>query len=574
MEKIELLLVNSYAPRQRIASDAALENGLAIIRTFLEEKGYSVDIIDDQRVTAMENGVPQWCLNLLRYLVDIQMKVYNKQMNILWMLLLFFAWPFQALSLYYRLEFMDNRIEDIITMIKDKKIAVLGIKVWYGDAFTWSKALAERVRKACPDTLIVAGGPQVKVYGEYMLKDEVFDVVIMGPGEEALAKILDLQRIFKNKMELLIAFHKEFDHKLVKMGTYSLEKANNYRKLFVTPKYRAEDLKGKIFFHTLVDGFGCSWNQCNFCSHTRQNDKYYSRSINEIVDEIEFMTEQGISFFRFSSSETPIEHGKKIAEEILKRNLNVNFSMFARAVRVTPELFDAYSTMIKAGLRAVFMGGETGHDLINEKVMNKGIRSKDVVDTINCIKLASEKVGANCRIGLSLIYPCPVIEDVSLDEVFEEDMRLIQEANPDTVIVNPPVIFPETKWMERAAEFGFIAEPTFVTNFMKYEYSIYKPMELWDELGYSLQGMSSSELLKETSRLRKEVVKLGIPTDISDEYLMMTEAVGYRSRLDLLQFKSKSLQDIMSGSTKYMAALIEKINQKSRQMALQGRIKE
>ncbi len=153
-------------------------------------------------------------------------------------------------------------------------------------------------------------------------------------------------------------------------------------------------------------------------------------------------------------------------------------------------------------------------------------------------------------------------------------MRLIQEANPDTVIVNPPVIFPETKWMERAAEFGFIAEPTFVTNFMKYEYSIYKPMELWDELGYSLQGMSSSELLKETSRLRKEVVKLGIPTDISDEYLMMTEAVGYRSRLDLLQFKSRSLQDIMSGSTKYMAALIEKINQKSRQMALQGRSKE
>jgi len=206
--------------------------------------------------------------------------------------------------------------------------------------------------------------------------------------------------------------------------------------------------------------------------------------------------------------------------------------------------------------------------------MNKGIRSKDVVDTINCIKLASEKVGANCRIGLSLIYPCPIIEGISLAEVFEEDMRLIQEANPDTVIVNPPVMFPGTKWMERAAEFGFVAEPTFVTNFMKYEYSIYKPMELWDDLGYSLQGMSSAKLLKETSRLRKEVVKLGIPTDISDEYLMMTEAVGYRSRLDLLQFKSKSLQDIMSGSTKYMAALIEKINQKSRQMALQGRIKE
>lgn len=279
------------------------------------------------------------------------------------------------------------------------------------------------------------------------------------------------------------------------------------------------------------------------------------------------LSQQGIAFFRFSSSETPLEHGRKIAEEILKKDLNINFSMFARAVKVTPRVYDTYRLMISAGLRAVFIGGETGHDYINEKIMNKGVTKKDLIDTINCIKLAADEAGKNCKVGLSLIYPCPVTDGITIEDVFQENMMLIKSANPDTVIVNPPGVFPKTQWMEKADQYGFSVKPDFVANFMRYEYSIYKPTELWKDLGYSLQGMSSADLLKETGRLRAEVLNLGIPTDISDEYLMMTEAIGYTTRQDLLKFKSRSLHDIMSGSSKYMREIVEKINERSRQMA-------
>ena len=64
--KIDLLLVNSMAPRQRIASDAALENSLAILRTYLEDKAYQVEVVDEQRISGPEAGVPAWCLKLLR----------------------------------------------------------------------------------------------------------------------------------------------------------------------------------------------------------------------------------------------------------------------------------------------------------------------------------------------------------------------------------------------------------------------------------------------------------------------------------------------------------------------------
>lgn len=568
--KLDILLVNSIARRQRIASDAALENGLAILRTYLENNGCAVEVVDDQRITAVENGVPQWCLKLLRHMVNMQTKIYNRRQKLLWFIVMLLTWPIQALSLHYRDVYTRSRIEDIINIIREKNIDFLGVKIWYGEAFTWSKLLASRVRETCPNTVIIAGGPHVKVYGEELLSNSKFDLAIMGPGEQVLEEMIELRKTVKNRQEFLAAYQsKNGGTKLIKAGIYN-ENAVADDIPFTTPNYRTADLQGKIYFHTLVDGYGCSWNRCSFCSHTRQIKPYYSRSAEDIAEEIQALSRQGISFFRFSSSETPYWHGKKIAEEILKKGLNINFSMFARAVKVTPKVFEAYRTMIRAGLRAIFIGGETGHDYINETVMNKGVKRKDLIDTINCIKLASLDVGQNCKIGLSLIYPCPVTENVTLNDVFRENIYLINHANPDTVIVNPPGVFPKTKWMENAHEYGFSIDPDFVAKFMEYEYSIYKPTELWKDLGYSLQGMTSSDLLKETSRLRNEILSMGIPTDISDEYLMMTQAIGYTTRQDLLKFKSRSLQDIISGSSQYISSIMEKINKQSRHMAAES----
>ncbi len=568
--KLDILLVNSMAPRQRIASDAALENGLATLRTYLEDKDFRVDIIDEQRISATEAGVPRWCLKLLQLIVRLQMKAYRKG-RYLWLILMLIGWPIQALSMHYRNQYLSRKIDDIIQTLRDNNIHLLGIKVWYGDSFKWSKLLAAKVKAACPEVIIIAGGPQIKVYGEHIFHETDFDVAIMGPGEEILEKMIVLDRQVSSKSEFLHRFHAEIDQsRLAKAGIFQCmdDVAENQEHKYqpTIPRYRAVDLEDKLLFHTLVDGFGCTWNKCNFCSHTRQAF-YQPRPVQEIVKEFELMSRQGIGFFRFSSSETPVEHGKNIAQAILEKGLSVNYSMFIRAVKVTPEVYNAYCLMIQSGLRAVFMGGETGHDLINETVMNKGIHKKELADTINCIRLAATAVGKSCRIGLSLIYPTPVVDGVTLQDVFEENMRLIQETLPDTVIVNPPAVFPKTSWMNNANAFGFSITPDFVYNMMQYEYSTYKPVELWGNLGFSLQGKTTPEIIKETGRLRTAIATLGIPTDISDECLMMTEAIGYTTKADLLQFKNESLQDIMSGSNRYMREVIEKINTQGRRMA-------
>ncbi|SDD46864.1 hypothetical protein SPACI_025940 [Sporomusa acidovorans DSM 3132] len=569
--KLDILLVNSMAPRQRIASDAALENSLATLRTYLEDKDFRAEIIDEQRISATEAGVPQWCLKLLQLIVRLQMKAYRLKVRFFWLILMLIGWPIQALSMHYRNQYLNGKIDDISQTVRDNNIHLLGIKVWYGDAFKWSKLLAAKVKSACPEVIIIAGGPQIKVYGEHVLHDTDFDVAIMGPGEEILEEMIVLDRQVNSKSEFLHRFHAEISQsRLVKSGIFQCGEAaatqQEQRYQHIIPRYRTVDLADKLLFHTLVDGVGCTWNKCNFCSHTRQAF-YQPRPVQEIVKEFELMSRQGIGFFRFSSSETPVEHGRNIAQAILEKGLTVNYSMFVRGVKVTPEVYDAYCLLIQSGLRAVFMGGETGHDLINEKVMNKGIHQKELVDTINCIRLAATAVGKSCRIGLSLIYPTPVVDGVTLQDVFEENIRLIQATVPDTVIVNPPAVFPETNWMNNAVAFGFSIAPDFVYNLMQYEYSTYKPVELWGNLGFALQGKTTPELIKETGRLRSAITAMGIPTDISDECLMMTEATGYTTKADLLQFKNESLQDIMSGSNRYMREVIEKINAQGRRMA-------
>lgn len=568
---LDILLVNSFAPRQRISSDAGLENGLAIIRTYLTERGFQAEVLDEQRISSVEQGVPAWCVGLLRWMTKIQIKAYQSRITFLHSLLFFVNWPLQALSMYSRKQYMEKLIEDIVVNIKENNILVIGIKVWYGDAFVWSRQLAARVQAECPDTVVIAGGPQVKVYGEAVLAGAEFDLAIMGPGEIVLEQLLTLRQQAADKQEFMqTVLSKVSNTRLIAAWGYFEEQAASKQvdayKLTVA-QYRQVDMDNKIFFHTLVDGFGCSWKKCNFCTHTRQRMTYQTRPVAEIIAEMKAMTEQGIGFFRFSSSETPLYHGKQIAQAILDAGLKVNYSMFKRPEQMSAESYEAYKLMIQSGLRAVFMGGETGNNAINEQVMNKGVLRKEIVDTIHCIKLAAQAVGESCRIGLSLIYPSPVVAGVELADIYAANISLIQETLPDTVIVNPPIIFPATQWFEHAEQFGFTIGEDYVRKLMQYEYSIYKPAELWEKLNYTLNGMSNLELLKETGKLRKAVADMGIPTDISDEYLMMTEAIGYKSKFDLLQFKKNSLLDIMTGSASYATELGKKINEYGRLLA-------
>jgi hypothetical protein len=224
--------------------------------------------------------------------------------------------------------------------------------------------------------------------------------------------------------------------------------------------------------------------------------------------------------------------------------------------------------MIHSGMRAVFMGGETGNDWVNEHVMNKGITSEDIRWTIRALREAEKKAGVRIYISLAYIYPTPTLGKLTLDEIFKDNLQLVRDTQPDSVMVSPPSPFKQSAWYKKRNHFGFDLDANFVQELIAYEYILYKPAELWQDIGITLDGMNFKTIMKECGRMRKAIESEGIETDVSDEHFMMQIATGYTQRRK--EFKRQSLLDIISGDYRWTEDVGHKLNQYSQQLAEQS----
>ena len=574
----KILLWNSLATRRRSASDTFFDNGLGVLQAHLENAGHPVlleDWANDHFYAAL--AVPALARplrSLYRFLfarkADGPPPRWVKAVGALTVGLQ------DAQSLLQRRR-MEARLRDLAWRVVEEDIPVVGMKLWYGEAFTWAKRFAQILREIAPETLIVAGGYHATLYEEDVLRYGPFDLAVRGEGEYALTKILDLadEVVGRPKNALLATVAKRrLENTLWREGREICKGRKRPSKLGrkAVPQYG--DVPGKVRVHVMLESLGCPWGKCHFCVHPYFYKKYVPRAVEEVVAEMQSMAEQGIGIFRFAGSDTPPPFGAKIAEGILASGLNVMYGMGSRAVKNAgdPPVFERtvrqYEAMIRSGLRAVFIGGETGHDRINDKVINNGITSSDLVATARAIREAEENTGLKLDLILALIYPVPLVEGVTQDEVFEANRELLKEFQPDSVMVTPPGPFKHSVWNVEKERFGFEFDEQIIPSAMEYEYVLYKPPSMWPELRIGLQGQSFVDLLEECSRFRKTVDRMGIPTDLSDEHFLMARAAGYEGREGAERFKQETLLDIVSCDYRQLGAISGRINKESHRLVL------
>jgi hypothetical protein len=213
------------------------------------------------------------------------------------------------------------------------------------------------------------------------------------------------------------------------------------------------------------------------------------------------------------------------------------------------------------------MGGETGHDQINREVMNKGITRQDLIATSSAIREAERRAGQKIDLALALIYPTPLVEGVTQDEVFDMNLKLVAEFRPDSVLVTPPGPFKQSRWYNEKERFGFEFEDTIIPSMMEYEYVLYKPPDMWPKFKMSLQGKGFTEILTECLRLRKAIENMDIPTDLSDEHFLMLRSAGLIGKDGARRFKKESLLDIASCDYRLLTEISSKINVVTRRLA-------
>jgi hypothetical protein len=573
----KVLLWNSLGTRRRSASDTFLDNGLGRLKAHLESTGHEV-LLEDWATDLVYSALCFSPLSRLlrRIYVVIFSQPSDQPVSVSIKLLGASTIPLQWLQSLVQKSRMKSRLKRLAARIAEEKIQTVGIKLWYGEAFAWSKYLTHVLHKRSPETIVIAGGYHATLYEEDVLRFAPFDLAVRGDGEQALSEILSLVTAVagKPKSEILRQIGaKAIQNTLWRNG----EKISLAAKRKASPERKAVPFygttPGKVRLHVIVESIGCPWGKCNFCVHPKFYEHYIPRPISELVREMKAMVDQGIGVFRLAGSDTPPAFGARIGQAILDAGLNVIYGMGSRAVsncsarNVYGKTVDQYETMIRSGLRAVFMGGETGHDGINREVMNKGITCEDLLTSVRAIREAEERTGQKVDVALAFIFPVPLVNGVTLDEVFQRNIELIHAFEPDSVMVTPPGPFKQSRWYLEKQRFGFDFAEDLIPSAMEYEYVLYKPPDLWPKLKINLQGRDFVQVLNECLRFRRAVEDLGIPTDISDEHFLMMRSAGFEGKDGAQTFKRETLLDIVSCDYRRLMEISNQVNIRTRAVA-------
>ena len=192
------------------------------------------------------------------------------------------------------------------------------------------------------------------------------------------------------------------------------------------PLYRPpSEAKSLIFQVTL----GCSFNECSFCDMYRSKD-YSERSWEEVKGEIDMMSKMlpdttKIFLADGDALNLDTEYMIKIVKYIYEKFPNLErvscYAMPMNLLKKTPEELDG---MKKAGLDMLYLGIETGSDILLKKV-TKGATAKTIIKS--CKKAKDAGFTLSCMVILGIGGSKYSSENA------RETAKVISEVKPDYV---------------------------------------------------------------------------------------------------------------------------------------------
>lgn len=220
--------------------------------------------------------------------------------------------------------------------------------------------LARAARRLRPDIRIVIGGPHASLVPDEAA--QFANLVVTGPGEEVICRAV------------------EGDEEGILAGP-------QVKDLDALPFVDIEvmDKRRHMRYFPISTSRGCPF-KCNFCSVSAIfGSKYYFRSPENVVDEIELRLSQGFKkiFFCDDNFAANKSRTKSILEEVLRRGLRFRWVAECRPdVSRDEELLDL---MTKTLCRYVFIGFESFNPR-TLKVLNKRQKVEDIERCIRSLK--------------------------------------------------------------------------------------------------------------------------------------------------------------------------------------------
>lgn len=315
---------------------------------------------------------------------------------------------------------------------------------------TLNYPIARRMLKVCkafdPHIFTVIGGPHVTFAPEEtLLQSPWIDAIVIGEGEKTL---VELARAVEEDKDIHhvpgIAFA-DGDMVVKTSPQARIENLDQLplpaRELLPMARYRALGTPC-----TVITSRGCPFS-CIFCSGRRMfGPKVRFRSPGLVVDEIEKLQRDfGLTKINIVDDTFTVNHrhAEAVCEEMLRRNLKIKWSAFARVDRISEDLAQL---MNRAGCDWVLFGVESADEGIL-KTIRKGITPDEVQ---RGVKIAAE---AGINVFNSFIFGLPgESRDTALKSLaFGDELYHKYGAKYGFHMLSP---LPGTEVYERAKDYG------------------------------------------------------------------------------------------------------------------------
>lgn len=316
---------------------------------------------------------------------------------------------------------MDN--QEILNRIPHDT-DIIGVSCMFTVDWLGTKNLINLIGRERPDLKIIAGGEHITALPEFCLEEcPQLQICVLGEGEETILDIC-LSHLGQKSIEDVkgILYRNSTGLPIKNLRRERIRTLDDLPipawDLFPTEIYFERKLNfgvgGKRTL-PILSTRGCPYI-CSFCSSPEMwGTRYFMRSVNNVVDEIEFLVKQyGVQNIDVYDL-TAIINGRWIIElskEILKRNLTITWQLPSgtRSEAISPEVLHY---MKLSGCTVVTYAPENGSDRIL-KLIHKKVNLNNMLKSI----ADSNRIGIYVKVNIILGLPQETHKDILLTMLF------------------------------------------------------------------------------------------------------------------------------------------------------------
>jgi len=491
------------------------DNGLANLAGSLLAEGHETCIMDFSSVDIIRRMIPY---NISRELNIVYQDSIDMKTK-----------PQSEKTLLDRLLKLDHELDDhkhlellkIANEIANEATIMgadfIGFKLWTGEGFEGSVKIATEIKKKIPDIKLFAGGPHVDWFMEYIFEyTDIFDALAYGEGEETIKFLADYASGKRKLSDIPNIIYQEDG----RINITQLKRIKDLN-LLSEPVYDEAiypAMKGdqKIRFIMIDESRGCP-NSCYFCIHPQKSGskwrKYEPLHTINLIEKLSHKLDTNA--FRMSGSNTPPSLRKELAQEFLKRGLNISYAGFGHV-----NGNEDYNLLRESGCLSLAFGVESGSQLILDQDLNKNVKVDQIISALNSCKRSGILTVA------SIIVPCPHDND----ETIKETLELLIKTRPDSVTLQLPGLIPGAYWYKNRKNFGFELDDEYMIKSMLYKIKLLLPPILWEPLPYKLNGKVHSQLVAIAQNVTAELERNDILTGIGDFLLLIGRFAGVSAK--------------------------------------------